>query len=94
MDNANTTAFVGLDYHQDGIQACILDSAGHILANKKLANDAAKLDRFARKHVSCFQASVEACTGAVALADVLRHEYHWNIRQAHAGYVSPNEAIA
>ncbi len=88
MSIANVTHSVGLDYHQDEIQVCIIDPNGKILANKKLPNEVLTLDSFVQKHTSCFQASIEACTGAAALADLLRHEYHWDIRQAHAGYVS------
>lgn len=80
--------FVELNYHQDEIQVYILDRKGVMLANKKLPNDTAILDPFVRRHCTHFQASIEACTGAAAIGDELRHQYQWDIRQAHAGYVS------
>jgi transposase len=88
MVSKKVAHFVGLDYHQDEIQVCILDRQGVMLANKKLPNDTAILDHFVRRHCAHFQASIEACTGAAAIGDELRHLYHWDIRQAHAGYVS------
>ena len=88
MVTSKVAHFVGLDYHQDEIQVCILDRKGAMIANKKLPNDVAILDHFVRRHCTHFQVSIEACTGAAALGDELRHQYHWDIRQAHAGYVS------
>jgi hypothetical protein len=33
------TTFVGLDYHQDSVQVCILDSHGNVLTNRSVEND-------------------------------------------------------
>jgi transposase len=85
--NGNVAHFVGLDYHKDSIQVCVMDKEGKILVNRKLPNDIKKLDRFVRRFGDIDKAAVETCTGAACLADKLRLEYKWNIRQAHAGYV-------
>ena len=33
--------FVGLDYHREAVQVCVLDGAGRVLVNRSCANDAA-----------------------------------------------------
>ena len=32
------TVFVGLDYHQDSVQVCVMDQEGSVLANRPCAN--------------------------------------------------------
>ena len=38
---ASIPVFVGLDYHQDAVQVCVVDSTGRVLENKSVANSAA-----------------------------------------------------
>jgi transposase len=85
--NGNVAHYVGLDYHKDFIQVCVLNDKGQILANKKMPNDLKKLDRYVRKFGDIEKAAIETCTGAACLTDQLRIQYGWDIRQAHAGYV-------
>jgi len=40
MRTTSIPSFVGLDYHQDSVQVCILDSSGKVLVNRSVANDA------------------------------------------------------
>lgn len=80
--------FVGLDYHEESIQVCILDPEGEVVTNRKIPNDVEGLDRFVRQHGGLWKAAIETCCGAACLADELQHRYGWQIRQAHAGYVS------
>lgn len=84
----NVAHFVGLDYHDEEVQVCIMDSEGEVLANKKVDNDAKVIDAFVREHGGIAKAAVETCCGAACLADELQNRYHWVIRQAHAGYVN------
>ncbi len=35
---ATITRFVGLDYHQDSVQVCVMDAAGNTLANRSVPN--------------------------------------------------------
>ena len=37
---SKVTVFVGLDYHKDSVQVCIMDQAGQVLANRRCPNDA------------------------------------------------------
>lgn len=84
----NVAHFVGLDYHEETIQVCILDAEGGMVANRSIPNDAEALDRMVRRHGGEWKAAIETCCGAACLADELQHRYGWHIRQAHAGYVS------
>ena len=82
------TVFVGLDYHKDSIQVCIMDQSGKVLANRSCANDAnavVLLVAFFGDHV---RAAIEACTGAADLADELVNHHGWDLDLAHPGYVS------
>lgn len=44
------TTFVGLDYHQDSVQVCVLDSQGNQLTNRSVNNNAAVIARVATRH--------------------------------------------
>ncbi len=33
------TVFVGLDYHQSGVQVCVLNEKGKVLLNRKCLDD-------------------------------------------------------
>ena len=80
--------FVGLDYHQDAVQVCVLDSAGRQLANRSVANDAAAVAAVARRHGRPQRIAVEACCGAAAMADELSAREGLSVELAHPGYVA------
>jgi transposase len=84
----NVTVFVGLDYHQDAVQVCVLDAAGGVLSNRPCRNDVAAIrDRVAAFGDRAF-AAVECCTGAASLADELAVAPGWSVHLAHPGYVA------
>ena len=37
---SKVTVYVGLDYHKDSIQVCVMDAAGKVLVNRSCRNDA------------------------------------------------------
>jgi transposase len=85
---SKVTVFVGLDYHKDSVQVCIMDQAGQVLANRKCPNDAAELAltvAFFGDHV---RGAIEACTGSADLADELVERHGWDLDLAHPGYVA------
>ena len=45
---SNVPVFVGLDYHQDSIQVCVLNQQGDVLLNRSAANDCQELARIVR----------------------------------------------
>ena len=42
---SNVPVFVGLDYHQDSIQVCVLNQQGDVLLNRSAGNDCQELGR-------------------------------------------------
>jgi transposase len=84
---ATVRVFVGLDYHDAGVQVCLLDPHGRVLANTACPNDAAALADFVARHGGPVFAAIEACTGAADLADELVGRFGWSVDLAHPGYV-------
>src|SRR5271170_6955517 len=79
--------YVGLDYHDAGVQVCVLDRTGRVLANCPCGNDAAALAALVATHGNPVFAAIEACTGAADLADELVGRFGWSVDMAHPGYV-------
>lgn len=80
--------YVGLDYHQDSVQVCVIDKQGRQVVNRRVANDAAGIRRFVdwRGEVCCV--AIEACCGAANLAEELIRHGNWPVQLAHPGYVA------
>ena len=85
---SKVTVFVGLDYHKDSIQVCIMDPAGKVLANRSCPNDAKTLDLMVAFFGDDVRGAIEACTGAAELADELITHCGWDLALAHPGYVN------
>jgi transposase len=80
--------FVGLDYHQDSVQVCVMAADGRMLANRTVANEARVITELVQRHGPRITAAIEACTGSAALADELALADGWDIRLAHPGFVA------
>ncbi len=80
--------YVGLDYHQDSVQVCVLDSAGAVLRNGSYENDMLTIVSVVENHGTQVHAAIESCTGAADLADELALRTGWTIDLAHPGYVA------
>ena len=78
---------VGLDYHQDFVQVCVLDETGKIVKNTRVENDWRKVAAAAPAG-SVVQAALEACCGAADLADELVEQAGWSVSLAHPGFVA------
>lgn len=85
---SSVTVFVGLDYHQSGVQVCVLDGTGRVLRNEKVANGWREIERVVRQHQGRVFAAIEACTGAADLAEELITHAGWSVDLAHPGYVA------
>jgi transposase len=85
---SKVTVCVGLDYHKDFLQVCVMDRAGTILANQRCANRVDALVRLVARFGDDVHAAVESCSGAAALADELATGHGWSIHLAHPGYVA------
>lgn len=80
--------FVGLDYHQDSVQVCVLNQEGQTLGNRSLINDADAIEQYISQHGEARRVAIEACCGAADLAEELVTDRNQNVLLAHPGYVS------
>ena len=78
--------FVGLDYHQNSVQVCVLTPEGKQLANGTRPNSWEEVARVVPAGVKVF-AAIEACCGAADFADEMTNKAGWSVDLAHAGYV-------
>jgi transposase len=85
---SSVATFVGLDYHQDSVQVCVLDAQGKQLVNRSVANDANIVQRVATQHGAPTRVAIEACCGAADLAEVLATRCGLPVELAHPGYVA------
>src|SRR5437588_4849136 len=79
--------FVGIDYHQQELQVCVLDESGRVLTNCPCENQASAVAALVRRHGRMAYVAIEACCGAADLADVLTAALGWSVDLAHPGYV-------
>jgi transposase len=79
--------FVGLDYHQDFVQVCVLEEDGKIVRNSRVQNDWRKIAA-AVPAGAAVQSALEACCGAANLADELAQRVGWSVGLAHPGFVA------
>jgi transposase len=85
------TVFVGLDYHAQSIQVCVLDRQGKLLANRSCKNDWRAVQGVVQQRCGPevqVSAAIESCCGAANLADELISCAKWSVDLAHPGYVA------
>ena len=84
---SNVTVYVGLDYHKDSIQVCVVNSKGNVLGNRRVANDVIAVTGYAEGFGQVDRAAIESCSGAADFAGELVQN-GWHVDLAHPGYVS------
>ena len=80
--------YVGLDYHDDSIQVCVMNSEGVELVNRSVRNDVEAVGELIWNYGPARSVAIEACCGAADFIEKLGRAYNWNVRMAHPGYVS------
>jgi transposase len=85
---SNVPLFVGLDYHQDSIQVCVLNPEGDVLLNRAAANDVQALARIVGPLGVVQRVGIEACCGAADLGQQLVEHLGWNVSLGHPGYIA------
>jgi transposase len=85
---SNVPVFVGLDYHQDSIQVCVLNEKGDVLLNRSSANDSAALGQIVDPLGAVQQVGIEACSGAADLSDQLIQQLGWKMSLGHPAYIA------
>jgi transposase len=79
---------VGLDYHQQSVQVCVMDRDGNRLVNRAVENDARAVAELIRRYGTPERIAIEACCGAANLAEELIVREQLPVRLAHPGYVA------
>lgn len=82
------TVFVGLDYHQNGVQVCVLSRGGDVLMNGRCENDWERIVRRVSRYGQAVHVAIESCCGAADLAEELVTHTGWSVDLAHPGYVN------
>lgn len=80
--------FVGIDYHQDSLQLCVLDRKGERLCNLAVPNDAEAVAKAVTRHGRAVRLALEACCGAADIAEELATKHDLPVELAHPGYVA------
>jgi len=89
---SNLPVFVGLDYHQDSIQVCVLDQLGKVLLNRAADNDPDALGRLVTPLGTVTRVGIEACCGAADLGQELVERLGWNVSLGHPASVARMKA--
>jgi transposase len=74
--------FVGLDYHQDSVQVCVLDARGRQLLNRPVANEWQAIARSVEPLGKVKRVGIESCGGAADLAEELVERAGWSVALA------------
>lgn len=77
---------VGIDYHQDALQVCVLDSYGRVRVNRRIENDIGELIRAVGENGKNVVVAAEACNGSASLLDDLHRRTSWTVKLCHPGY--------
>src|SRR5512132_1789739 len=85
---STVSLYVGLDYHQDSIQVCVLDQQGKVLLNRAAGNDWKQVQGLVSPLGTVQGAGIEACCGAADFAQELVEQAGWPISLAHPAYVA------
>jgi transposase len=85
---SNVPVFVGLDYHQDSIQVCVLDQQGRVLLNRSADNNYKELSRLVQPLGVVQRVGIEACCGAADLGQELVEQLGWNVSLGHPAYIA------
>lgn len=84
----NVPVFVGLDYHRQSVQVCVMDEAGRVLSNRSCGNSVLEIAAALRPEWTVRRAAIESCCGAADLAEALIASLRWPLSLAHPGYVA------
>lgn len=77
---------VGIDYHDECLQVCVLNKDGEVIRNVKIANDVGELIRTIGVKSQEVSVAAEACSGSAALLDAVHGETSWRVQLCHPGY--------
>jgi transposase len=80
--------FVGLDYHDEGIEVNVMTPKGEVLASRHTPNDWRAVVAVVPANCRVIGAAIEACCGAADFAEELIQKAGWSVDLAHPGFVA------
>jgi transposase len=87
MNSNSVPIFVGLDYHMNCVQVCVMNGGGQVLVNRGVRNDWRAIVEVVSRHGDRILSAIESCAGAADLAEQLVSLAGWSVHLAHPGYV-------
>lgn len=76
---------IGIDYHQESLQVCVMNSQGEVKLNRRVKNDILSLISLVGEDRSVVVAA-EACNGSASFLDELHQKTGWQVKLCHPGY--------
>ena len=80
------TTSVGIDYHKDTLQICVMDVTGKVRRNRKVRNDLEEAIGLIGKRSPGVVVAAEACNGSASFLDALHQQTGWQVKLCHPGY--------
>ena len=76
---------VGVDYHKDSLQVCVMNTEGDIKLNRRISNNVGELISLLGVNDSVVVAA-EACNGSASFLDEVHQKTGWQVKLCHPGY--------
>ncbi len=77
---------VGIDYHKDSLQVCVMDRSGKVIRNRKINNDIEATIGLISAEKDSVVVAAEACNGSASFLDELHQKTGWKVKLCHPGY--------
>jgi transposase len=81
-----TETSVGIDYHERGVQVCVMSRDGRVEFNRKVKNDIDAVVEAIGRGRTEVTVVAEACNGSATFLDQLHLRTGWPVRLCHPGY--------
>ena len=79
---------VGIDYHSEVVQVCVLNGEGSVLLNERYPNDTECIRQAIKQRGAASVVAVEASTGSARFLEELATGEQWQSKLCHPGYVN------
>src|SRR3974390_1631274 len=87
-DHVIVPVYVGLDYHEQTIRVCVMNSHGDVLVNRNVGNQIREVETLVLAQSQVVRGvAIEACCGAAEFATRLMDKTGWKVRLAHPAAV-------
>ncbi len=77
---------VGIDYHKDWLQVCVVRESGEVVLNRRVKNEISEVVKLIGSRAKDVTVAAEACNGSSVFLDRLHQETGWRVKLCHPGY--------